>query len=110
MTVQPDRPNLFRHAMRELHQDAVLAWLLEWTAPRHKDVDPDLHAMAKGVVEALLSRHHLVGDAKVVDVIEVKSQWAKIDVFARLVLDDGRTVALVIENKTTSTRHSDQLK
>ncbi|MCA9563205.1 MAG: PD-(D/E)XK nuclease family protein [Myxococcales bacterium] len=105
----PELPNLFRFASRELHQDAFLAWLISWASPAYARFDDRLHLSAKSVVEALLAGHSTLRGVTVGEVDSVQTQTKNIDVFARVTLSSGRKLAVVIENKTTSGRHDNQL-
>jgi hypothetical protein len=100
------RPNLFRFAARELHQDAFVAWLLDWARVAHRDADPERHRVGRLFAEHLLRRYPTTAYAELADVLEVRRQWKAIDVMARFALADGRQVIAVIENKTVSTLHN----
>ena len=63
-TRNADRPNLFDEARGELAQDAFLAWLLNWAAPRYQDADPALHRCA----QRLLRHLGLAGDDPIEDI------------------------------------------
>ena len=53
-------PNLFRYAKKELSQDAVICWLIDWSA---HDGDSELSRLGRRFVETLL--HHKQQDRKV---------------------------------------------
>ena len=98
-------PNLFSYATKELSQDAVICWLLEWSG---NDRDTRLTHLGRQFVESLLnhkrqgSRVTLKGDSHRV---EIYRQEKHIDVLARI---NGKHV-LLIEDKTDSEPHGDQL-
>ena len=99
------KPNLFRYATKELSQDAVICWLIDWSAHDH---DHELRQLGRHFVESLLS--HKQGDRKVnveggIQKVEVLQQEKNIDVLARI---NGSQV-LLIEDKTHSEPHGDQL-
>ena len=100
------RPNLFTYATKERSQDAVICWLIEWSA---NDSYPDLNALGRRFVESLLSRDgqegkEVLGGA--IESTEIEQQYKGIDVLARI---NGKHV-LLIEDKTKSNPHGDQLK
>lgn len=95
-------PNLFRYATKELSQDAIICWLIDCSANDH---DPELRQLGERFVEALLSqkqKYHL--DAGVSN-LEILQQQRNIDVLVRI---NNRHV-LLIEDKTDSKPHGDQL-
>ena len=110
MTKTNDKPNIFNYATKELSQDAVICWLLDWAG--RQDVqdkgdkeDKDLHACGRRFVKALLDEH---GDSLAPDneeQIKIRQQDHGIDVLARI---NGQV--LLIEDKTSTADHSGQLK
>lgn len=100
-----DRPNLFEHATSELSQDAFVCWLARWADPAFRDADAALHATGAAFVRRLIA----VGNGPPVGEIRsvtVERQWKNIDV---LLWVNGNT-AVVIEDKTDTGDHSDQLR
>lgn len=95
------RPNLFHFATSELSQDAILAWLLAWAAPQQQANDPELHVLAQDFVRRLLK----VGDDFPIHSVKVLLQWNKVDVAAEV----NDNYFLLIEDKTSTREHSDQL-
>ena len=99
------RPNLFDYATKELSQDAMICWLLEWAAKENQALDRDLAKVGFDFVNALLEKH----DADpLVDVskLQVWQQHQRIDVLAKI----NDTHVLLIEDKTDSADHSGQLE
>lgn len=109
MTKTNDKPNIFNYATKESWQDAVICWLIDWAG--RKDVqdkgDKDLHACGRRFVKALLDKHraNLAPDIKE---IEIRRQDNDIDVLARINGPQGQV--LLIEDKTDTGEHGDQLK
>lgn len=100
-----DRPNLFHFATGELAQDAYICWLASWANPALKDRDVALHATATTFLDRLLE----VGKGPKLSeyrTVEVRRQWNRIDVL--LVLNGD--AAVIIEDKTDTADHSDQLE
>lgn len=93
-------PNVFSFATSELSQDALIAWLISWADIKYKDVDPSLHKVAQDFVKLLLKQ-----DSFTISKMEVGRQWKNIDIWAEI-NDD---TFLVIEDKTNTTIHDDQL-
>lgn len=98
-------PNLFDYATKELSQDALICWLLKWA---EDDSNRDLHALGRSFCQALLNHK----SRRTIELptgtfsVETHQQDGGIDVLARL---DGRHT-LLIEDKTGSGAHRDQLR
>ena len=96
-----DAPNLFDFATSELSQDALFAWLMQWADPKYKEQDATLHSLAQEFVKLL------VGDEKlIINSISVGRQWRNIDIWAEI----NDNAFLVVEDKTNTTIHDNQLK
>jgi hypothetical protein len=98
------RPNIFAFAPSELAQDAFLLWLASFADPDHAEADKALHELGTRFVQSLL-------DASGVAVADIKSvsvhkQVARVDL---AIVVNGQ-IGLVIEDKTHTSDHSDQLK
>lgn len=104
-------PNLFDYATKELSQDAVICWLIDW-AGRETSGDPEdekLRQCGLAFVHALFSKWRDWGYS--VDLgdsvrTEVRRQDQSIDVLARV---NGLHV-LLIEDKTETGTHDNQLE
>ena len=101
----PPPPNLFDYATKELSQDAVICWLIKWSTARG---DADLQALGRRFVESLLtscspSNTPLLGGQ--VQHVCILQQERRIDVLAQI----NRKHVLLIEDKTDSDPHGDQL-
>ena len=100
-----ETPNLFAYATTELSQDAVICWLIEWSA---NSAETDLNALGRNLVESLLSRNGQDGKTTLGGAIrsaKILRQAKHIDVLARI--NDKHV--LLIEDKTESDPHGDQL-
>ena len=98
-------PNLFSYATTELSQDAVICWLVEWSG---HDGANGMTQLGRQFVESLLN-HKRYGPNVTLKggflKVEIHRQEKHIDVLARI---DGKHV-LLIEDKTDSEPHGDQL-
>lgn len=99
-----DCPNLFTYATSELSQDAFLCWLLEWADPRHRDLDPNLHRVARIFLDALFKEAGLEAPGPDASV-EVHKQLKAADIVAEI----GEHHVLVIEDKTHTANRDGQL-
>ncbi len=103
-------PNLFRdYATSELSQDAFICWLLAWTG--YKSDDPEQEELRRCGRELVLDLLKRDKDRKPVELpeefeIDIHKQDKGIDVLA---LIDNKHV-LLIEDKTTTGTHGDQLE
>ena len=95
------KPNLFTHATSELSQDAFILWLLEWANPKCATEDKALHETAQEFVRLLLENKDLE-----IHSVDCKKQEHHIDVFAIV----NEKYALIIEDKTYSSEHSNQVE
>jgi hypothetical protein len=98
------RPNLFDYATSELSQDAVLIWLAEFADPQHRASDPLLHQLGQSFVRSLLARADVAVDE--IRSIRTSRQLGHIDI--TIVVNDE--VGLLIEDKTETRDHDDQLR
>lgn len=100
-----DRPNIFNYATKELSQDAMICWLLKWSEQENQSRNQALHDCGVRFVRALLEKHgrNLPGE---ISEVKIYPQESSIDVLARI---NGKQV-LLIEDKTDTMDHSNQLK
>ncbi|MYJ95954.1 MAG: hypothetical protein F4053_10315 [Proteobacteria bacterium] len=99
------RPNLFSYATKELSQDAVICWLLEWAGKPTGGGDvasKELRRCGLRLLRALLPDVKLGSEVDV----RVHHQVKRIDVLAHV----NQQHVLLIEDKTNSNEHSNQLK
>src|SRR5688500_7119832 len=102
---QMQPPNVFDFATSELSQDAFICWLAAWADPAHRINNEPLHGMATAFLDRLLEVGNVPRPAGYQSV-EVHAQWNNIDVL--LVVNDDTDI--IIEDKTNTKDHSDQLK
>ena len=97
------KPNIFKYATKELSQDAVICWLIEW-AYHDEPGRERLRECGQKFIEALFAKH----DKEIPRVGEKPKVWPQdnsIDVLSRI----GEYV-LLVEDKTGTKDHSGQLK
>ena len=95
--------NLFYYATSELSQDAFICWALNWFNIEPEDAKTgSLHQMASDIL-GLLGADQLEKESKII----IKRQYCKIDV---LVIMQNSHRAYIIEDKTFTSEHDDQIQ
>lgn len=94
-------PNIFSFAKSELSQDAMFAWLIQWADNLYMNIDPDLCKLGKSFLSLLTG----IQTAELQSV-KVKLQKFNIDILVEI----NEDALLVIEDKTRTSVHGDQLK
>ena len=102
-----NKPNLFSYATSELSQDAFICWLLSWASPKYKDTDAELYNCSRNLIELLFKEHGKNMPTDISD-IEVRNQYKRIDALCIAHSKEAK-YAIVIEDKTVTKNHSDQL-
>lgn len=101
------RPNIFKYATSELSQDAIICWILEWANSEYtimKDFSYDF-------IREMLDLHQFdFMDINNLMEIRIEKQYGNIDVFALLCFNDESKQPVIIEDKTYTTEHGNQLK
>lgn len=101
------QPNIFDYATSELSQDAYFAWLAAWADERYAAVNAPMHAIGRRFVAWLFE--HAGQPAPPYAGIEVHLQKERADLLFRL---HGPAMAdhyLLIEDKTYTTDHEEQI-
>ena len=93
-----EKNNLFSFATSELSQDAFICWCLNWINYPNEPLYP----MAKDIFSKLLKEKNLENEK-----VEILRQYKKIDV---LVILKKSKKAFLIEDKTYTSEHSEQIK
>ena len=93
-----EKNNLFSFATSELSQDAFICWCLNWINYPNEELYP----MAKDIFSNLLEEKDLENEK-----IEILRQYKKIDV---LIILKKSKKAYIIEDKTYTSEHSEQIK
>lgn len=102
------KPNIFEYATSELSQDAFLCWLLAWADHEHASKDKHLHDAGTGFVHSVMKKFGIPTHED----IEIKGiwrQWSSIDVLAEI-SQGGKQYVLIIEDKTETSMHGNQLQ
>lgn len=99
------KPNIFDIATKELNQDAFITWLIQFADNKYQTADPDLNECGKTFVAHLIKKQ--IPDFKEPIIkVEAGRQWENIDVWAEI----NDKYLIIIEDKTQSSHHSNQLK
>jgi hypothetical protein len=108
------KPNIFDYSTKELSQDAFVAWLLNYADPRRRNDlynfdDEGLYVCATKLIREMLFTHDITLDSKIAKVT-ADCHWEGIDIWARIELANGKKYLIIIEDKTTTIRHLNQLE
>jgi hypothetical protein len=99
-----DSVNLFRWATSELSQDAFICWMLSWADMETVNQDAAMHHAGVAFLNAILVMH---GETPVQNTrVYVRKQLKAADIVAEV--GDDRVV--LIEDKTETSDHGDQLE
>jgi hypothetical protein len=96
-------PNLFQYATSELSQDAFLCWLMAWSEEPYRSLDRPLHEAAVDFMGMIFNAHNL--PVPVIESISIQRQFKALDIL--VIVND--TYAILIEDKTFTKDHSNQL-
>lgn len=95
------RPNIFDYATSELSQDAFLAWFFKWAEKENEKEDEILNRCATNCLRNFLGN---ICPSEIKSV-KIYRQWENIDLW--ITIND--TVHLIIEDKTGTSEHHNQL-
>lgn len=109
MTTQLSQPNLFDYATSELSQDAFICWLAAWADPQWKDTDSALHQAGRDFIASMIREIKPTYDADSIKSVHVRRQVYKLDVLIEVNKDLPGKLAILVEDKTHTSNHSDQL-
>lgn len=103
------RPSLFHYGRKELSQDAMICWLLDWANECHakadNEADRHLHECGQKFARALFAKHDRAGPDEI-RTVKIGQQVSSIDVLAWV----NEEYAILIEDKTDSGTHGNQLQ
>jgi len=99
------KPNIFRIATKELSQDGFFTWLLQWADKDNAVHNHQLNDTAKDFVRFLIQQQHETS-ALEIRKVDAARQWKNIDIWAEV----NDEYFIVIEDKTNSAQHSEQLE
>ena len=94
------RPNIFSFATSELSQDAFICWLIRLADESYKDSNNELHELGLKFVNLLTG----ISEDEI-HKVTVGRQWENIDIWVEI----NDNVILIIEDKTETSIHDDQL-
>lgn len=94
--------NIFKYATKELSQDAFLCWSINWL---NEAASHPLYQYGKAILDLFLADKNQEHYYEV----EVRSQYEKIDVLVLFKDVEGNPHALIIEDKTNTSEHSNQM-
>jgi hypothetical protein len=99
------KPNIFDIATKELTQDAFITWLLQFADDKYLSIDESLSRCGKYFVKRMIQKQ--ISDFnESICTVEANRQWENIDVWAKV----NDKYFIVIEDKTYTSHHSNQLK
>jgi len=101
-----NKPNIFSYATSELSQDAIICYILEWAKIENKELNNDLHNLAIKFLNSLFDKFKGIKQPTKYEKIEIKKQYENIDILC--IINDE--YAIIIEDKTNTKNHSDQLQ
>ena len=101
-----NKPNIFKYATSELSQDAIICYLLEWAKIEYQELNKNLHNLAINFIDSLFDKFEDIEKPLKYNKIEIKKQYENIDVLC--IINDKYSI--IIEDKTNTKNHSDQLK
>lgn len=98
-------PNLFSLAPSELSQDAFFAWLFSFTDKKYQNGFKDLHEVSQKLLYAFIQKCRPNFNINI-QTVTIEKQHKHIDILV-IINDNFR---ILIESKTNSKEHSNQLK
>lgn len=111
MIIPINRPNLFSFATSELSQDAFLAWLLSWSSnDALRAVEAEGWHRLREASQAFLAMLLDKAEVTTAKIVEIRLQWKNIDLYFHGVDERGDPFSLVIEDKTNTQGHDQQLE
>lgn len=101
------KPNLFNYATSELSQDAIICYILEWANSEFKKIDESTHQIGIKLLDAFFDKYaDTIKKPDTYENIEVIKQDNNIDVLCIV----NNKYPIIIEDKTNTKNHGDQLK
>ena len=100
-----NKPNLFSFATSELSQDAFICWLLSWADIDNSKIDINLNKCAIRMIETFYELSS-IQCPDLTKTITVEKQVENIDI----VIGVGENDVIIIEDKTWTKNHSNQLE
>ncbi|MBA7589980.1 hypothetical protein ES708_32079 [subsurface metagenome] len=98
------KPNIFNVATKELSQDGFFTWLLQWADPSNDNYNKELCDCAQDFVKKLIAKQ--IDYKTEIKKVKAGRQWKNIDIWAEV----NDEVLIIIEDKTFTGEHSNQLE
>ena len=98
--------NIFDYATSELSQDAFISLLVAW----FDSGNSELEAVSKDFINSLYNEYFKSSIVLNIKSIKLKQQHFKIDVYFEVQEENGNIIPFIIEDKTWTEPHSEQLK
>jgi hypothetical protein len=98
------KPNIFNIATKELSQDAFITWLLRWGSKENEVRNKKLHKCGVEFATKLIKKQYKDFNDDII-FVNADRHWDDIDIWA----DVNNKYMIIIEDKTNSKEHSDQL-
>lgn len=102
-----DIPNLFNYATKELSQDAFLCWALEWRNIRGHQMCEFAYLLLESFVKESVYENQI--EPLDIEKVELIKQYKNIDVLVLAKLRNGLILPIIIEDKTDTSEHDNQL-
>ena len=103
--MEKSKPNIFNIATKELSQDAFITWLLLFGDAAWEADYPELNQCSREFITALVRKQHPDFDG-IITSVEAKRQHKSIDIWVLI----NQHYRLIIEDKTSTAQHNNQLK
>lgn len=100
-------PNLFNYATKELSQDAFLCWTLEWRNIRGHQMCEFAYQLLESFVKESVYKNQI--NPLDIDKVDLIKQYKNIDVLVLAELKSGTILPIIIEDKTDTSEHDNQL-
>lgn len=102
-----DMPNLFNYATKELSQDAFLCWALEWRNIRGHKMSEFAYLLLESFVKESIYKDQI--NPLDIEKVKIIKQYKNIDILVLAKLRNGLTLPIIIEDKTDTSEHDNQL-
>lgn len=91
------KPNIFNYASRELTNDAIICWMLDWA----NSEDEEYKNLSQDIIRLFTGNENLN-----VEFVNIKKQYQKIDILVEV----NNSEVILIEDKVRTSHHSNQLE
>ncbi len=102
--IKMQTPNLFTHATKELSQDALICYMLEWADDKFKDSHSKSYKVGVRLLDGFFGKYEDIIKPRNYS-IEIKKQFGDIDILCIV----NKKYHIIIEDKTNTSHHDNQL-